>query len=78
VAGNQGLTGEAVGAAATDGVEARNGGLVGEGAPSPTSELHTSVADIRHSLADDGKHRGDSSSVVIEVTRVICGGRRRD
>jgi hypothetical protein len=74
VAGNQGLTGEAVGAAATDGVEARNGGLVGEGAPSPTSELHTSVADIRHSLADDGKHRG----MGMEVTRVICGGRRRD
>jgi hypothetical protein len=37
VAGKGVLTGEAVGAAATDGIDGGNGTHVGEGAPSPAS-----------------------------------------
>jgi hypothetical protein len=46
MAGKRGHTGEAVGAAAADGVEGGNGFNVGEGAPSSAFELHTSAADI--------------------------------
>jgi hypothetical protein len=75
---NRGLTGEAVGAAATNDVEGGNGGSVGEGVPSLASELHTSVEDIRQSLDGNKKHRGESSQAAVELVRVICGGRRRD
>jgi hypothetical protein len=37
------LTGEAVGVAATDGVNGGNGSQVGEGAPSLAFQLHTST-----------------------------------
>jgi hypothetical protein len=50
------LTGEAVGAAATDDVEGGNDFKVGEDAPSLPSELHTSVANIRQLLTSDEKH----------------------
>jgi hypothetical protein len=75
---NSGLTDEAVRAAATDGVEGGNDSKVGEGAPSPSSELHTSIEDIRQGLAGDEKPGGESSPAAAEVTHVIYGGRWRD
>jgi hypothetical protein len=77
VAGKRGLTGEAVKAVATDDVEGGNCGEVREGAPSSAPELHTNATNIRQCLASDGKHGEESSLVVAEVARVICGGWRR-
>jgi hypothetical protein len=71
------LTGEAVGAATTDGVNGGNGSQVGEGAPSPAPLLHTSTEVIRQGIAHDEEHGEGSSQAMAEVSRVICGGRRR-
>jgi predicted RecA/RadA family phage recombinase len=77
VARNRVLTGEAVGVAATDGVDSGNGSKVGEGAPRLAPELHMSIVDIRQGLAGDEKHGGGSSPVVAAVIHVIQGGQRR-
>jgi hypothetical protein len=76
-AGGVVLTGEAVGAATTDGVNGGNGSQVGEGAPSPAPLLHTSTEVIRQGIAHDEEHGEGSSQATAEVSRVICGGRRR-
>jgi hypothetical protein len=71
------LTGEVVGAVATDGVEGGNDSQVSEGAPNPASQLHTSTTDNRQSLAGDEKQGERSSPVTAEVTRMIHDGRQR-
>jgi hypothetical protein len=60
VAGRGVLTGDAVGAAAADGVEGGNDFKVGEGAPSSAPDLHMSDTDIRPCLTGDKKQRSES------------------
>jgi hypothetical protein len=77
MAEKKGLTGKAVGAAVTDGVEGGNGFKVKEGAPSSASELHTSAMDIRQCITADGKHGEETSPMAVDVTHMIYAGRRR-
>jgi hypothetical protein len=70
------LTGEAVGAAATEGGDGGNISKVQEEAPSSVPELHTSTMEIRPNLASDEKQENGNSPAAADVVRVIHGGGR--